>query len=678
MQEDRRTSQMERLRTEAEQWACKLAFDNISEGVLIANADGRIIHANPSARHLFGGIATVETGISIADMIRCYDVRHLEGRPMQPSETPLGRALAGESVTGVELRLRTRSGDERVLSASGAPIRNDAGQIVLAVSIVHDVTDQKAAEEALRANEQCFRTVFDNAAIGIALVDPQGHPIDSNRALQQILGYSADELRRMVFTEFTHPDDAPIDWQLFQELVAGKRNSYQIEKRYYRKDGRMIVGRLTVSCARSAQGKLLFIIGMVEDVTKGRQAEEERDRLLKREQALARIGRALVHEIEVKRVAEVVIAQCQQILGADAVALWLANLTSRQLTLLAHRNLKLETVEAIRRVPFDARLVTARAALTGQVQIVENLEAIEALPFAREIYLQEKLCSLLAAPLINRQRLIGVVTYGVRTPRHFTSRDLEFQSTVTDLFAVALENARLYDDVRETLHLREEFMAAAAHELKTPVTTIKGWADLLLRNKTISGREQRAIDAIARESDRIGRLVDDLLAVIPVQSGIAAGDTVLKRERFDLTVLVQEKVAHMTRRAEQVHFVVAADGPLVVKAERGRIGEVIVRLLENAVRYSPIGGQIEVSARREDHQAVVSVRDCGVGIALERQSHVFEPFYEPVPAGRPGYVAGAGLGLYLGAQVLEAHGGRIWFESTPGQGSTFSFSLSLA
>lgn len=143
-------------------------------------------------------------------------------------------------------------------------------------------TDLRAENAALRARvahlEQQLATgsvVFAEAAIGIATVSLSGQPLAVNQALVQLLGYGTDELCGMVFTDFTHPDDIALDWALFQELLAGQRHHYQIEKRYLRKDGAIRWGRLTVSAVRDAAGAILFLIGMVENIDERKHAEAQ-------------------------------------------------------------------------------------------------------------------------------------------------------------------------------------------------------------------------------------------------------------------------------------------------------------------------------------------------------------------------------------------------------------------
>lgn len=134
-------------------------------------------------------------------------------------------------------------------------------------------TGYQGGGQALRESEASFRATFVRAAIGMALVDMHGRPIDSNPALQRMLGYTAAELRTMRFTEFTHPEDADTDLALYQELTAGQRDHYQLEKRYSRKDGQLVWGHLTVSLVRDTHGQPAFAVGMVEDITARKQAE---------------------------------------------------------------------------------------------------------------------------------------------------------------------------------------------------------------------------------------------------------------------------------------------------------------------------------------------------------------------------------------------------------------------
>jgi signal transduction histidine kinase len=281
--------------------------------------------------------------------------------------------------------------------------------------------------------------------------------------------------------------------------------------------------------------------------------------------------------------------------------------------------------------------------------------------------------SALAVPIFRGDRVGGSLMVAFRSLHPPTQDDVASAEALANQAAVALENARLIESLRMADHLKDEFLSAAAHELKTPVTTIKGWTQILLKGTGRKVDERRVLEILHGQSDRIARLSEDLLAVARLRPDSPS----LGRERFDLSELLAEVVEEVRARKGGHDLQVATPGPLLVGAHRRLIGEVLGRLLDNALRYSPGGKPIEVSARQEGGEAVISVRDHGVGIPPERQRHVFEPFYESVPTGKQGYVGVVSLGLHLSKQIVERHGGRIWFDSAPGEGSTFSFSLPL-
>jgi signal transduction histidine kinase len=224
-------------------------------------------------------------------------------------------------------------------------------------------------------------------------------------------------------------------------------------------------------------------------------------------------------------------------------------------------------------------------------------------------------------------------------------------------------------EVRRFEQAREEFLATAAHELKTPLAVVKAYAQLMARR---GQGDREALSAIERQADRLARIVQQLLEVSRFRSG--GGE--LRRERFDLGE-VAESVAQRMRALTVEAVRVDRSGETAVLADPERIAQVLHNLVENAIRFSPLGGGVEIQVRRRASDAVVSVRDHGVGIPTERQGRIFERFYR-AHAGTSQDYGGLGLGLDVSREIVARHGGRIWFESEPGRGSTFSFSVPLA
>ncbi len=201
-----------------------------------------------------------------------------------------------------EVRGILPSGEIRWLVAAGAVRRNEAGVPVRMDGITIDITERKEAELKLRESEARFRAIFEHVGIGISLVNREGMFMESNPALVHLLGYSAEELRRMKFPAFTHEEDVAQDWTLFEEMMAGLRDRYEVEKRYWRKNGQLIWAHLVVSLVRDLEGNPLFAIGMAEDITQRRLAEQELQALSEKlintqEQERTRMARELHDDV---------------------------------------------------------------------------------------------------------------------------------------------------------------------------------------------------------------------------------------------------------------------------------------------------------------------------------------------------------------------------------------------
>jgi PAS domain S-box-containing protein len=586
-------------------------------------------------------------------------------RQLQAMAHALGRG-------DMEQRVHIRTGDE--LEKLGHAFNEMAAQ----------VHQRQVEVDALRAEAEHharqLAAIIASVPDAILLAHPDGRLIDANPTGLRMLGVKDrselgeplhEALRRY---DVRHLDGRPLTLEELplQRALVGETFT-GLELRMRGQDGGERLVSINGAPVRDCTGQIVLGEIVVHDITEHRREEEERARLLDREQALARIGQALVSEVELERIAQVVIEQSLNAMEADAIGLWLARPEQQELTLLASHHMDPRILEGLQRIPFDAPLLTARAARVETLQYVEDVQVGKAPSLALTLARKEGFRSVVAVPLHARERLVGVMTYFTHAPRQFSSRELELHTTVSQLFAVAIEKARLFQEVRETLRLREEFMSAAAHELRTPVTTIQTWAELLLKLEERTPRQQKGLTAITRSTRRLARLVEHLFSAVRMAPGLPA----LERKPLDLQALVEERVRSLSGTTENP-IQVESSGTLVVDADQQRLGEAVAHLLENAIRYSPPEGPIEVKLWGTGTEAVVAVRDHGPGIPPERQPHVFEPLYEPLPPGDPGYVGVVGMGLHLSWQILEAHGGRIWLDSKPGEGTTFCFSLQLA
>jgi PAS domain S-box-containing protein len=241
--------------------------------------------------------------------------------------------------------------------------------------------------------------------------------------------------------------------------------------------------------------------------------------------------------------------------------------------------------------------------------------------------------------------------------------------------AVALPAGTIYlsairdiTERRAVERMQREFLSMVTHELRNPVTSIRGYAQLMMRRgRYVEG----AAEVMVTQAKRLERIIDDLLDV----SRLEAGGLQLHREPVDLVALVRAAAeqAQALTRAHSVR-VEAPDGPLVGQWDATRLQQVLHNLLSNAIKYSPDGGPIVVRVAAAAAEAQVSVTDQGIGIAPEALPKLFSRFFR-TDAARTTGVQGLGLGLHICKALVEAHGGRMWVASVPGQGSTFTFTL---
>jgi PAS domain S-box-containing protein len=218
---------------------------------------------------------------------------------------------------------------------------------------------------------------------------------------------------------------------------------------------------------------------------------------------------------------------------------------------------------------------------------------------------------------------------------------------------------------------KEEFLAIVSHDLRNPVTAIKGYAQMAARTTShLDDRVRQALTTISRQADRLSRLIGDLLDVSRMQSGPLA----LERVRLDLREPLRDVAGGLELASEGFRIELSLpDEPLWVRADRTRMEQVVGNLLDNAMRYSGDSRVIELAARHEGSEAVVSVRDHGMGIPAEQQAHIFDQFFRASNVREQ--VSGLGLGLFISHGIVSAHGGRMWVESKEGEGSTFLFAL---
>ncbi len=282
--------------------------------------------------------------------------------------------------------------------------------------------------------------------------------------------------------------------------------------------------------------------------------------------------------------------------------------------------------------------------------------------------------SYLAVPVRSRSaKVLGGLFFGHGTAAVFSERHERLMAAVAAQAAVAIDNARLYQEARAAVAARDDFLARASHELRTPLTIIKGHVALLARQLGAKDGETGKLLLVAqRHIDQMTRLITELLDA----SRLEAGQVILEPAPLDVKAIVAEAAAQALPLAIEKDIRLMDEVPphLTVVGDALKLELVVVNILTNAVKYTPAGGEIRVQGRWADDSVELRVRDTGAGIAPENLGRIFEPFYQvgSTPGRRKAAGEGVGLGLAIVKRLVDLHGGRVWAESEgPERGSTF-------
>ncbi len=652
-------------RAQREQLRVTLA--SIGDGVIVTDARGQVTFLNAVAEALTSWKHEDAVG---ADVRKIFNVVNEHTR--QPVESPIMRVLRDGLPANLadDTILIARDGVERPIDDSGAPIRDGAGKTIGAILVFRDVTARHEAETALRRSEERLRLILGKMPVMLMATDDSGNLVVWNDECMHITGYHADEmLNNPRWAEILYPDPA-----CRSTILAGqdRRDAYFQEIDIVCRDGSVrTVAWSNISGQFPIPGWASWGIGI--DISERKSAEARTNRL----QA---VTAALSEALTPAQVADVVLNQAVPALGASAASILLLVDNGAGLESIATTGNRRTLRDDWRRVPIDAALPIADAARTGYpIWLDSEEERTARYPHVWVAELDR--CSSAALPLIVNKRVIGAQSLRFTFGRKFSDEDRTFMLTLAQQCAQALERARLYEterraraDAELAIQARDEFLTVAAHELRTPLTSLRGFAQLIMRqmdkdNQPDPARVRRTLEIINDQSVKLSHLITQLLDLSRIQSGRLT----LELKTTDIVALVESAVAAARMNTTTHTICVSAPASLKLHIDALRLEQVVTNLLDNAIKYSPDGGPIEVEITAPCGGYVsLSVSDHGIGVPPEHRPYIFERFFQ---AHKGKHFGGLGLGLYISRQILELHGGQISAEFPVDGGTRFVLSL---
>ena len=618
----------------------EMLLESTGQGIYGIDLQGNCTFINRATCDMVGYQPDEALGQNMHDLVHHHKP---DGSIYPVDECPVFRAFKkGEGCRVDTEVIWRRDGTPISVEYSSFPIL-EGTKITGAVVTVLDITERRRAGEKVRESEQLFRSIFENAQIGIGVFKIDEQKLSPNRALQEMLGYSEKELSRLeTWDQITPPDESALDAKRYGELVQGKREKDEWEQRLIRRDGHIVVTSVRFSLLRDAAGRPQYVASLQEDITERRRTDdalresEAYNKLLFQESIIP----MLVLDCETRRYVD-----CNR-------AAALINGYSRREEMLGKTTLDVSAPTQYDGT--DTRTAALKRSKLGQEKGQSIFEW-------------------------RHQRPDGTIWDAEVHLTTFTHHGRkQFQLTLVDITERkqaerALRQAK--ELAEEATKMKSDFLANMSHEIRTPMNAILGMTHLALKTE-LTPRQRDYLNKTSAAAQSLLGLINDVLDF----SKIEAGKLEMENASFHLDNVLENLSSVVSQKAndKNLEFLIAAphDLPVNIVGDALRLGQVLINLVNNAVKFTD-HGEVVVAVTLEEKlsdriKLKFSVRDSGIGMTPEQSARLFRPFTQADTSTTRKY-GGTGLGLSISKRLVEMMGGEIWAESTHGTGSTFRF-----
>lgn len=623
----------ERQRTEAalrqseEQF--RRVFNEAPIGMGVTRKDKRFFRVNQAFVEMLGYSESEFISLTCEDITHPEDWKRL---------LPYLDQIAKGELDRFQVEERFLKKNQEILwgNLTSMMLRDESGEVLYGLGMVEDITERRQAEAALRQSEEQFRRVFDEAPIGMSLAGLDNRYIRVNRAFYEMLGYTESELMALTFEVITYSEDLALENPCMERLITGKIDSFDLEKRYRKKNQDIVWVHLTLIALRDQTGAILYTLAMIQDITERKQAEEALRQSEARYRAIIEDQTELICRFK-----------------PDGTLTFVNDTYCRY---------------------FNKQ----RSELMGH-------KFMPVIPEEDQESFTQKFSSLsVEQPIVTCEHRVILPSGDIRW-QQWTNRALfddsgnilEFQAVgrdITKLKQAEAEIVKALERERELSELRSGFVSLVSHEFRTPLTTIQSSAELLERynNRLSEEKKQNHYRRIQQAVQRMTQLLEDVLTIGKAE----AGKLQFTPSPMDLVAFCRDLVESLQMSAKpqhQLNFVVIGDGSDAQMDEK-LLGHILTNLLTNAIKYSPDGGTVQFDVVCDRTWVIFRIQDSGIGIPPEDLERLFESFGR---ASNVGAIPGTGLGLAIVKRCVDLHEGEITVESEVGVGTTFTVTLPL-
>lgn len=478
------------------------------------------------------------------------------------------------------------------------------------------------------------------------------------------------------YYSYIHPDDLLKVIPIWKQ-ARKKGESYEVEYRLKRHDGiyRWHISRS--SPIKNTKDNIMHWFGTVTDIDDRKRAENNL-------RYLAKASKVLSSSLDVKttldNIAKLAVPEIADCCSVDI----LNEKGGLEQVAIVHKNpKKLKWAKILReKYPHDmnAPYGLPKVIRTGKAEFYPSIPDTLLLKVARDKQHHKLLrnigcTSSIIVPLFRKGKCVGGITFSIHDSTwQYTESDVKMAQELAARASLALDNAWLYKGSQDAITLRDNFISVASHELKTPVTSVKIFTQILQQHVEQIGdkKAKKHLEKMYKQLNKLTELIYDLLNVSKIQ----AGRMEFKQKLFDFDESVKEMIWILQEGETKHKLIIHGKTNKKVYADEDRIGQVLSNLIANAIKYSPDADKVFVHLSSDEKNVYVCVEDFGIGMAREHMGKIFERFYRVFDTTDKTF-PGLGIGLYISSEIVRRHHGKLWVESDIGKGSRFYFSLPL-
>lgn len=593
-------------------------FKNITDGVCIHNLDGKILEVNDAYCGMSGYTRDEMIGMPISKFEAKENPEEIAQR--------IKKLIKSGGHDRFESIHRRKDGSIFYTDITLLYIDQEGGQIA---SFTRDITDRKQLENLLKAKSKELEIILDSSPAMIFYKDTKNNCLFVNKTFEQVMGISKKQIEgKSLFKVFPH-GYAQAYWKDDLKVIKSGKAKFGIIEQTETAQGTRTVQTDKLPYIDD-KGNVIGIIGFIIDITERNQTEE----------ALAENEKKFRLAFENSQ---------------DAI-LWVDIETG----ILIDCNSAAENLFEKSKNEIVGQHFTT---LHPQEELKNTIKT-----FKRHV--SNKNSSKDELPIITKSGEIKNVLISASVVK------LRGTKIIQGVFHDITERKKLEEALKESLKRKDEFLNIASHELKTPLTSIKAFNQILMKKLQKQNNEEILSISLKMDSQikRLSSLISDFLDV----TKIASGELLLRQEYFDLMVMINETITDLKSISPGIGNKIIIKGTLKknIYGDRFRLSQVLINILTNADKYASESKKIIVGVKSLKNNIQISVQDFGHGISEENQKHLFERFFQVNSSDTPEIgLQSLGLGLYIASEIIHRHKGKIWVKSTPGKGSTFYFSI---